>query len=332
MTEDSPVRYQRIELRNITVPQKLLVLVILATVGFGYLGALANLFAQQSGADGKTLAELEDFPAIYDKEGFGGLFKKINESLGVNDVIKTYHGSGAGVTELEAALNGTMRTMILKEMVGNDPPDEESKKIAETLRIMLIDWSKLPPELRKKAYVDGMPLTEDGSAADFKKFEAIMAKKVDGKDVETEKIIAETFDLYCSTCHSPGGPDAQARKIPLNSFETADAFCHEDRGMSMKQLALTTHVHLLGFSVLFAMTGFLFSLTSWPTWIRIIFVPATLAFQVAEIACWWLAKTHVAYAYGIFYLGGLIGISLGVQIIGTLIDLIIRRPNWHKQQ
>ncbi len=70
----------------------------------------------------------------------------------------------------------------------------------------------------------------------------------------------------------------------------------------------------------------MFSLTSFPTFVRAVFVPWTLFFQVIEICCWWLAKSHVGFAYAIFYLGPLIGLGLGVQLLGTFIDLLIRRP------
>jgi hypothetical protein len=93
----------------------------------------------------------------------------------------------------------------------------------------------------------------------------------------------------------------------------------------MKALALTTHVHLLGFSVLFAMTGFLFSLTEFPWAMRLFFVPFTLAAQLVEIACWWLAKVDVVYAKMIFYLGPLVGLGLVVQSAGVLLDLLLRR-------
>lgn len=97
--------------------------------------------------------------------------------------------------------------------------------------------------------------------------------------------------------------------------------------MSYEKLALHTHVHLLGFSMLFAMTGFLFSLTSYPLWLRLPFVPWTLGFQVIEIACWWLAKVDIHAAQAIFYLGPVISIGLAVQILGTLFDLLFRRPD-----
>lgn len=316
----------RLTLRNLDLPQKLLVLTILATIGLGYIGALANLFSQMAAADGQQSVELADFAKIYREKGLRSLLQEIQSSLGMEDVIRTYHGTGAGATRLEAALNGTMRDKMLEYYASDDNPDEETKAQAEQDRLALITWSHLPRDRREKAYEEGVPLREDG-AIDWAAFEAFFEKK-DARDAlpELTPVIADAFNNACVTCHSGAGDD-QARNLPLETFREVDGYCVEDRGMSFKQLALTTHVHLLGFSVLFAMTGFLFSLTSYSRLLRLIFVPWTLFFQLLEIACWWLAKSDVFFAKAIFYLGPIVGIGLGVQILGTFIDLLIRRPD-----
>lgn len=313
-------------LTNLDFPQKVLVVVILATVGFGYLGALANMFAQVAGADGNQTITLDEFPSVYRERGLGGLLQEVQNSMGLDDVIKTYHGSGAGTTVLEASLNGTMRTKILEYYATEGEPDEETKALAESDRLALIEWSHLPEELRKRAYEEGITTNEEGGA-DFEAFLNLFGegKEPENEEVELVSLIQDTFTNACISCHSGGGPDAQARKFPMETFDEINAYCVEDHGMSYQQLALTTHIHLLGFSVLFAMTGFLFSLTGYSTWVRAVFAPWTLLLQVVEIACWWLAKGDVLFAYGIFYLGPLIGIGLGIQIFGTLLDLLLRR-------
>lgn len=331
-----PVAYTppvRLQLRNLDFAQKLLVFVILATVGFGYLGALANLFAQHSGQDGVSTITLDEIPSFVREKGIGALFEEIHKSMGVQDAIKVYHGSGAGVTELESALNGTMKGMVLISMVGDQKPDPEEEKIANSLNQMLIQWSKLPESLRRQAYEEGIPTNDDGDP-EMDRFVKLFgspipdeATKKEAEDVELVPLISDTFTDSCVRCHSPGSPDPQAKKIPLTTFDEVNAFCVEDHGMPLKQLALTTHVHLLGFSVLFALTGFIFSLTSYPSFIRILFTPWTLLFQLMEIACWWLAKVDIIFAYGIVYLGALVGIGLLIQVFGSLLDLLFRRKD-----
>lgn len=318
---------RRLTLRDLDVPQKLLVFVIVATIGLGYIGALVNVFAQVAGADGQQSVRLENFLSLYREKGLVTLLREIQASLGMNDVVKTYHGSGVGVTRLEAALEGTMREKIAEYYGVDATSDDATKQQAESDRLALIAWSHLPQAGRKRAFEEGVPVDAAGAAdrEAMQRWLGAEAAEATGDPPELAPVIAETFTNACVTCHSKGGPDAQARMMPLETFKEIDHYCAEDHGMSMRQLALTTHVHLLGFSVLFALTGFLFSLTSYSTLIRAIFAPWALFFQVLEIACWWLAKSNILFAQAIFYLGPLVGIGLGIQLLGVLIDLVMRR-------
>ncbi|QDU59900.1 hypothetical protein Pan216_07330 [Planctomycetes bacterium Pan216] len=326
----TPTRPRRIELRNIGWPQKLLVIVILMTVGFGYLGALANLFAQHAAADGDQTIELDDFASVYRSKGLGGLVSEISHSLGVQDVIDTYHGS-PHVNLLQAALEGTMKDMILEYSFDGEDTSDEDRVYAEESRQMLIDWSNLDPVLREKAYDEGIIMDEETGSPKLDEFVALFGVDTpetieQRKGIELQPMISETLENNCVICHSEGS-DPQAQKMPLTDFHEVSIYFEVDEGIPLKQLALTTHVHLLGFSVLFAMTGFLLSLTSWPVAFRLIFVPWTLFFQVLEISFWWLAKLHVIFAWGIFILGPVIGIGLLIQIFGTFLDILIRRPD-----
>jgi uncharacterized membrane protein len=68
-----------------------------------------------------------------------------------------------------------------------------------------------------------------------------------------------------------------------------------------------------------------FALTSSPAWLRVPLAPAVLVAQVAEIACWWLARvdgpTGVLCARLVLVLGGLVGVGLMAQVILGLFDL-----------
>jgi hypothetical protein len=301
-----PVR--RWKLRNLDAPQKLLVGVIVGTVVGGYAAALLNLFAQHAGAAGKATIHLEEFMSVYKREGLGSLVSKIQESLGMEDVIRHYRGTGGG-TMLQASLDTTMKSMIVDKMVKDKTPDAAAQ--AEKLRQMLIQWSNLPEATRKSAYEEGTPVNDDGLP--------LFDPKAEGDKVT---VVKDTLQEYCVRCHSPSG---EAKDFPLGDYPSLAKYCVVDNGVSLKALALTTHVHLLGFSVLFAMTGFLFSLTEFPWALRLVFVPFTLAVQLVEIACWWLSKVDVFYAKMIFYLGPLVGLGLFIQSAGVLFDLVIRR-------
>lgn len=177
----------RLLIRNLNAPQKCLVFVILAAVGFGYIGALVHLFSSSAGADGKQTISVEQFANVYQAKGFQGLFAEIQNSLGLQDVIKTYHGSGPGITRMEAALHGVMKPILLKENNG-----DEATVAAVTQP--LIEWSHLAPDLRKKAYEEGVPLDDDGNP-DFKMFVELFGDgpanpQLKKKDVELDRLSA----------------------------------------------------------------------------------------------------------------------------------------------
>jgi hypothetical protein len=133
------------------------------------------------------------------------------------------------------------------------------------------------------------------------------------------------FQARCVRCHraDAGGPAAQ---YPLDSFERIKAYTHPERSgaMSLPKLAQTTHVHLLGFSMLFAITGLIFTFTSYPLALRLIFGPFTLLAQIADISCWWLGRADPNLARLIAVTGGLVAMGLIIQVVGSLFNMFGR--------
>jgi hypothetical protein len=80
-------------------------------------------------------------------------------------------------------------------------------------------------------------------------------------------------------------------------------------------------VHLLGFAMLFGLTGVIFSLTSYPNFIRLIFAPWTLIAQVLDVSCWWLGRIDPMYAQAILVTGGFVGIGLIIHIFGSVFNM-----------
>ena len=305
----------RLKLRNLETSQKLLVLAVLATVGFGYLAALANLFAQTADGNPAATLKLEDIPQAVRKDGPAVTLVKIADSAGMKQVVRRYSGT-PGANALSAALDTNMRAMIVAKLIKSEGDNPENRARAEQLRLMLAEWSKLPKADRERVYEQGCPVDERTGAAKF-----------DAKAGEAVTIVKETLDAYCVRCHKPtGGAEEAAAGIPLTTFAEVDRYCVEDRGISPKRLALVTHVHLLGFAVLFGTTGLLFSMTDWPRWSRLAIAPFTLTAQLVEISCWWLAKLDPFFAKMIFLIGPLVGLGLLIQLAGTFLDLALRRP------
>src|SRR5262249_18551617 len=138
------------------------------------------------------------------------------------------------------------------------------------------------------------------------------------------------IEMRCVGCHSPGAGGAPAN-FPLNNWEDlADNLKEERRssGMSLTKLALTTHVHLLGFSMLYGLTGLALAFTSYPLWVRITIAPLALLAQIVDISFWWLARLDdpmgPMFARLITVSGGVVALGLLLQIVMTLFDLFHR--------
>jgi hypothetical protein len=205
-------------------------------------------------------------------------------------------------------------------------------------RIAVLDW--LQSGSPKAAYEDDSFLPSADLAAQLNLNKAGDDKPNEGqRDIANELSITEKYidknddgkkiikirsiiNTRCARCHREGSGSAAA-EIPLNSYEELTSFTKPENsgGMSLPKLAQSTHVHLLGFAVLWCFTGLLFACTSYPAFIRAVFGPWTLIAQIADIACWWLAGSDPRFADAIMITGGLVGIGLAVQLVGTSLDL-----------
>lgn len=134
--------------------------------------------------------------------------------------------------------------------------------------------------------------------------------------------IQSILKARCVRCHNQDVGGA-AGKYPLDSYERIKAYMRPERSgaMSLPKLAQTTHVHLLGFSMLFAITGLIFALTSYPIGLRLIFGPFTLVAQIIDISCWWLGRADPNLARIIAVTGGLVAMGLIVQVVGSLFNM-----------
>jgi hypothetical protein len=73
--------------------------------------------------------------------------------------------------------------------------------------------------------------------------------------------------------------------------------------------------------MLFAITGLIFTFTSYPLGLRLIFGPFTLVAQIIDISCWWLGRADPNLARIIAVTGGLVAMGLIVQVVGSLFNM-----------
>jgi hypothetical protein len=100
-------------------------------------------------------------------------------------------------------------------------------------------------------------------------------------------------------------------------------------GLSPTKLAQTTHVHLLGFSMLYGLTGLVLAFSSYPRWIRVLLCPLPLLAQVVDISFWWLARLPEPqgpmFARAIVVSGAVVAVGLLLQIVLSLFNLFSKK-------
>lgn len=130
------------------------------------------------------------------------------------------------------------------------------------------------------------------------------------------------FEKNCVECHSH---DSGMGIVPLATFEEVKEVTNVDLGESIKALARVSHVHLFGISIVFIITGFIFSLTSMNECLKIILIVTPFAAIVLDIGSWWFTKYQPLFALTVIIGGTVMGIAFGVQIIFSLYEIWVKR-------
>jgi hypothetical protein len=133
--------------------------------------------------------------------------------------------------------------------------------------------------------------------------------------------IAPILTQKCATCHNAqsGLPIS-----PLTSFEEVQKVTQIDTGLSLLQLTRVSHVHLFGISIIFLLTGAIFSLSETPTWFRVAVLIAPYLAIVMDIGSWWVTKYYSPiFAYVVLLGGAFMGLSLACQILLSLWEMWI---------
>ncbi len=299
----------RLVLRQLSLPVRLVLSLFLLSVGLGYTSALVQLHFQQSSRNGEPLP-------------------------GKLDVIRTFHGDpGSTVGTLERLItapekgvpfNGsgsmasafTTKTEGWKSLIKKRGEDTVRAERAGEKKALLAwvhagakrgpyqsDSFPLPPDWGDQ------PITEEFRQDDRLKIRSIVESR-------------------CVRCHTQTGQseDGAAQSYPLEHYDEVAKYAQKSSGaMSIEKLAQSTHVHLLGFAMLYTLTGLVFALSSWPRWLRVLLAPLPLLAQVADISCWWLARLEGPageyFAQAIMVTGAVVAGSLLLQIVLSLWSL-----------
>jgi len=85
-----------------------------------------------------------------------------------------------------------------------------------------------------------------------------------------------------------------------------------------------SHVHLFGISIVFLLTGAIFSLSETPLWFRISMVVVPYVAILMDIGSWWATKYYdPLFAYIVIGGGVFMGLAMACQILVSLWDMWI---------
>jgi hypothetical protein len=317
---------ERWSLSDLPFAARLALALFLVSVGLGYFSALVNLHFQEA-SPGNLLPNENDVQTSY-----RGKAKMCQlERLLLANSSLPFNGQGSMRAAFTSKAGGVPRAVKNKaKALKLDLKDDRQRKKAEDAvwkdldgeRVALVEWVRAGG--KKAEYEnDTFPLT--GKLANL----AITPRFVTEEDNQRSAKIKSIVDSRCARCHSEnvGGAGSQ---YPLDSFEEVSHYLHTDggTGKSLPKLALTTHVHLLGFSMLYGLTGVILALTSYSGWIRVPLAPLPLFAQLVDISFWWLARLDEPYgsqfANGIRITGAVVASGVGLHILLTLFDLFGR--------
>lgn len=301
-------------LRDFPGPTRGLIAVFLIAIGCGYFAGLVQLHHQHA-KPGNLLPTADDAVDIYHGPTERQT-SKLERVVAANEGPFTGHGSmKPAFFEKSAGWKGDLGK---RDEAGKQKLMQER----EGERQALLEWIRAGGP--KGAYDKNHFLLEKPLVLtdDF------IVKDENGKILKDDQgmiafQVKTLLQERCERCHADNDFDAGAARFPLDSHEKLRPYLAVKSAdpMDIKKLAQTTHVHLIGFTMMFFLTGLIFSFTSYPGWVRAILAPWPMFFQVCDISCWWLGRYQPLAAQAILVTGALVGIGFGIHILGGLLDV-----------
>jgi hypothetical protein len=146
-----------------------------------------------------------------------------------------------------------------------------------------------------------------------------------GAPREAWPVVAEVLanEEHCAFCHSTkpmegGGKRARA-DLPFDSYEQALEVARKGEGMSLGQLAETSHNHAFGFAVAALLVSLVFSHTRWRGPIVPLLVTSAFVGAAVDVASWWLTRSRGdPWQWGVIGGGALFGGSITAMALLSL--------------
>ncbi len=328
-----------ITLGELPLSARLTLAVFLLSVGIGYVSALVQLHFQHA-TPGDLLPSPEDAVRVFHGDTGGQEKSKIEQLLPEDYQGKKMNGSGQMTSafynrseDYKDAIAERARELAKKQ--GVKKPDQAIKGAATAEvdferngeRLAMIAWVRAGAK-ETEYNGDNFPLPREIEKLPITR---TMLVEQNGELAEPRALKIQTlFQQRCANCHQDGG---EAQNYPLTNFAEIKKYvsAKTSEGMSMVKLAQTTHTHLLGFAMLYGLTGLILSFSSYPRLVRIVLCPLPLLAQIVDISFWWLARLPdphgPMFARWIVYSGAVVAVGLLLHIVLSLFNLF-RVKGW----
>jgi hypothetical protein len=308
----------RFVLRDLPLAARLTLALFLVSTGIGYLSALVQVHFQHA-SPGNALPTGDDSVRIF--HGQSGKPVCQIERLLTADEKAGWNGTGsmaAAFTTKSADWKKQLRQYAKQAGNDGDPEQAEStlrhERDGERLAVLAwIDAGATKSDYDKDAF----------SLPEVMKSQPITAGYVTDADGGRVAKIKTILTDRCVRCHTTTDPeDAKAGEYPLETYEQLKprVCATASSAMSLTKLAQTTHVHLLGFSMLYGLTGLILAFSSYPAGLRVILCPLPLLAQIVDIALWWLARLPDPHGSEF---ARLISVTQGVVAVGLLLHIVL---------
>jgi len=305
----------RYTLRDLPLSAKLVLSAFLISVGIGYLWAMAQIHFKHS-SPGQHMPTIEDLVARFSgvpwplepkpEQAAGGA--KNDDERPIGEV----NGDQPRVVKIKSILDTRCARCHQPGADQADKPLTNFEEINKFLRPIRAD----PKGRMHRMLTDRREEWEKKSMAQaFFEKSADWPEDAEAQKAEEPKREAERLAVLAWLDAGAAQAQYEANAFPLTADKTFNNLARKwiasaagnggaavaapapdkwaeakSRQMSVTGLTQSTHAHLLTFALLWAATGLIFAFTSYPGIVRGTLAPLVLVAQVADVACWWLAR------------------------------------------
>jgi len=127
----------------------------------------------------------------------------------------------------------------------------------------------------------------------------------------------------CIMCHSA---ESGMGLPPLTSYENVKKLTAADHGASVQSLVRVSHIHLFGIAFILFFVGRIFILCEMPVMVKRVTVAIPFIAILIDILSWYITKVIPDFALVVILAGGLMGVSLFIQIVVSMYQMWFYKP------